>query len=397
MTQSSFFRAFASKEALLLELVRRMFGGQFALAEQHSGIEDPVLLYAVETSLQLHIAELTEPLRELYVVGYSLPTTSAYIYQSMVGRLQSIFGKYMPDLELKDFYEMEIASASIMRGFMAMPCDVYFTMEAKISRFLECSLKLYDVPQEQRKGVIAAVLQMDLRRMAEETKTREADCFYNHLKKPGLSIIGEFKKASPSLGTITSKIDLMERISEYNASVDAISCLTEEDHFHGNVAYLKEIRAKSSLPILRKDFMICEYQFYEAKVIGADAVLLITAILDDAQMHDFYQLAGELELDVLVETHDEAEVERAMKINPRIIGVNNRNLKDFTISLEHTRRLRPYVPEDKVFVAESGITGDEDVRFLRDCGVDAFLIGRAFMESENPKALAQKWKELYQA
>ena len=114
-----------SKEALLLELVRRMFGGQFALAEQHSGIEDPVLLYAVETSLQLHIAELTEPLRELYVVGYSLPTTSAYIYQSMAGRLQSIFGKYMPDLELKDFYEMEIASASIMRGFMAMPCDVY--------------------------------------------------------------------------------------------------------------------------------------------------------------------------------------------------------------------------------------------------------------------------------
>ena len=147
MTQSSFFRAFASKEALLLELVRRMFGGQFALAEQHSGIEDPVLLYAVETSLQLHIAELTEPLRELYVVGYSLPTTSAYIYQSMAGRLQSIFGKYMPDLELKDFYEMEIASASIMRGFMAMPCDVYFTMEAKISRFLECSLKLYDVPR----------------------------------------------------------------------------------------------------------------------------------------------------------------------------------------------------------------------------------------------------------
>lgn len=241
------------------------------------------------------------------------------------------------------------------------------------------------------------ISESQMRRMAEETKTREANCFYNHLKKPGLSIIGEFKKASPSLGTITSKIDLMERIAEYNASVDAISCLTEEDHFHGNVEYLKEIRAKSQLPILRKDFMICEYQFYEAKVIGADAVLLITAILDDAQMHDFYQLARELELDVLVETHDEAEVERAMKINPRIIGVNNRNLKDFTISLEHTRRLRPYVPEDKAFVAESGITGDEDVRFLRDCGVDAFLIGRAFMESENPKALAQKWKELYQA
>lgn len=233
-----------------------------------------------------------------------------------------------------------------------------------------------------------------MRSMAE--KTRSSDCFYENLKKPGLSIIGEFKKASPSLGEIHSKIDLMERISEYNESVDAISCLTEEDHFHGNVDYLKEIRQKSSLPVLRKDFMIDEYQFYEAKAIGADAVLLITAILDDVQMHDFYMLARELSLDVLVEVHNEEEIERAMKINPRIIGVNNRNLKDFTISLENTKRLRSYVPGDKVFVAESGITGDGDVEFLRDCGVDAFLIGRAFMESENPKALAKKWKELYQ-
>lgn len=235
-----------------------------------------------------------------------------------------------------------------------------------------------------------------MRSMAEKTKTRSSDSFYENLKKTGLSIIGEFKKASPSLGEIHSKIDLMERISEYNESVDAISCLTEEDHFHGNVDYLKEIRQKSSLPVLRKDFMIDEYQFYEAKAIGADAVLLITAILDDVQMHDFYMLARELSLDVLVEVHNEEEIERAMKINPRIIGVNNRNLKDFTISLENTKRLRPYVPGDKVFVAESGITGDGDVEFLRDCGVDAFLIGRAFMESENPKALAKKWKELYQ-
>lgn len=243
----------------------------------------------------------------------------------------------------------------------------------------------------------ARISETQMRRLAEETKTRAVNCFYENLKKPGLSIIGEFKKASPSLGQITSKIDLMERISDYNASVDAISCLTEEDHFHGNVEYLKEIRKKSDLPILRKDFMICEYQFYEAKAIGADAVLLITAILDDVQMHDFYELARELQLDVLVETHDKAEIERAMRIDPRIIGVNNRNLKDFSISLENTKRLRPYVPEEKVFVAESGITGDADVAFLRDCGVDAFLIGRAFMESENPKALAKKWKELYQA
>ena len=196
------------------------------------------------------------------------------------------------------------------------------------------------------------------------------------------------------MGQISQKIDLMERIDIYNASVDAISCLTEEDHFCGNVDYLKQIREKSKLPILRKDFMIEEYQFYEAKAIGADAVLLIAAILDDAQLRDFYQLARELGLDVLVETHDEAEMERALKINPRILGVNNRNLKDFTISLENTRRLRPYVPADKVFVAESGIMGDEDVKFLKECKVDAFLIGRAFMEAENPKELAESWKRL---
>jgi indole-3-glycerol phosphate synthase len=242
----------------------------------------------------------------------------------------------------------------------------------------------------------ARVSEQEMRALAEEKKNVQfaEHTFYENLKKPGISIIGEFKKASPSLGSITSKIDLMERIEDYNASVDAISCLTEEDHFHGNVDYLRQIREKSPLPILRKDFMIEEYQFYEAKVIGADAVLLITAILDDVQMHDFYQLARELNLDVLVETHDEKEVERALKIDSRIIGVNNRNLKDFSISLENTKRLRRYVPQDKVFIAESGIMGDADVAFLKEVGVDGFLIGRAFMESENPRALASRWKAM---
>ena len=164
--QSSFFHVFPSKEALLLELVQRMFAGQFDLAGQHSGAEDPVVLDAVETALQLHIADLTEPLRELYVMGYTLPSTSAFIYRSTAARLQKIFGEYLPNAEPKDFYEMEIASASIMRGFMSVPCDVYFTMEAKISRFLDCSLKLYDVPKEKRAAITAAVLQMDLHTMA---------------------------------------------------------------------------------------------------------------------------------------------------------------------------------------------------------------------------------------
>ncbi len=216
--------------------------------------------------------------------------------------------------------------------------------------------------------------------------------FFHNLGKEDISIIGEFKKASPSLGTISSPIDLNERIGKYNESVDAISCLTEEDHFHGDVEDLKGIRAKTKLPILRKDFMIDEYQFYEARVIGADAVLLITAILDDAQMRDFYALAKELKLDVLVETHDEYEIERALKIDPDIIGVNNRNLKDFSISLENTGRLRRYIPEDKIYVAESGIMSDDDVKYLKEVGVDAFLIGRALMESEDPAALAYRWK-----
>lgn len=257
---------------------------------------------------------------------------------------------------------------------------------------------LDDIVADKRKRIPehkALIPESEMIKMAEEAVkngSRPKNLFYNNLAKDGISIIGEFKKASPSLGVIKEKINLMDRIEEYNASVDAISCLTEEDHFNGNVEYLKQIREKSSLPIIRKDFMIEEYQFYEAKVIGADAVLLITAILDDAQMKAFYQLSRELDLDVLVETHDEEEIERALKIDPRIIGVNNRNLKDFSITLKNTERLRKYIPEDKVFVAESGIMSDDDVKFLKQVGVDGFLIGRAFMESENPRELAKKWK-----
>ncbi|MCM1258188.1 MAG: indole-3-glycerol phosphate synthase TrpC [Roseburia sp.] len=239
----------------------------------------------------------------------------------------------------------------------------------------------------------AKISEQEMRRLAEEEKGAGVS-FFQALKKEGISIIGEFKQASPSLGKIDSKIDLTERIDEYSQSVDAISCLTEEDHFLGNAEYLKKIRKMTELPILRKDFMIDTYQFYEAKVIGAQAVLLIAAILDDVMMKDFYQLTGELGMDALVEVHDEKEMERALKLDAKIIGVNNRNLKDFTISLETTKRLSGYMPEEKVFVAESGIVVDDDVKFLKECNVDAFLIGRAFMESENPKELAKRWKSL---
>lgn len=237
------------------------------------------------------------------------------------------------------------------------------------------------------------ISETEMRKMAESIH-REGASFYQALKKDGISIIGEFKQASPSLGKITSKIDLTERMEEYSASADAVSCLTEEDHFLGNADYLKKIRKMTKLPILRKDFMIDPYQFYEAKVIGADAVLLIAAILDDAEMKDFYQLSKELGLDALVEVHDEYEMERALKLDVDIIGVNNRDLRDFTIRLDTTKRLSVMVPKEKVFVAESGIITDEDVLFLKECRVDAFLIGRAFMEAENPGELAGRWKSL---
>ena len=234
----------------------------------------------------------------------------------------------------------------------------------------------------------------EVRSLAEGAKQTAKETFYEALKKPGLSIIGEFKKASPSLGNIQKTMELPDRIASYNTCVDAISCLTEEDHFHGNVEYFKEIRQMTPLPMLRKDFMIEEYQFYEAKAIGADAILLIAAILDQAQMDAFYQLTRELNLRALVEVHNEAEVEKALHTGCEIIGVNNRDLRDFTIRLETTKTLRKYVPKDKVFVAESGITEDANVAYLKECDIDACLIGRAFMETDDPRALAKKWKEL---
>ncbi len=168
MTQSSFFRAFASKEALLLELVRRMFGGQFALAEQHSGIEDPVLLYAVETSLQLHIAELTEPLRELYGWGIPCRPPRRISIRAWQGRLQSIFGKYMPDLELKDFYKWKLHRQASCGA--SWQCRVMFISpwKRKFLAFWNVRSSCMMCRRSREKGVIAAVLQMDLRRMAEE-------------------------------------------------------------------------------------------------------------------------------------------------------------------------------------------------------------------------------------
>lgn len=236
----------------------------------------------------------------------------------------------------------------------------------------------------------------EVRRAGEQAAKEETgrETFFEALKKPGLSVIGEFKQASPSLGNIKKTMELPDRIAAYNQSVDAISCLTEEDHFHGNIDYFKTIRNITPLPMLRKDFMIDPYQFYEAKAIGADAILLIAAILDEAQMKDFYQLTRELKMDALVEVHSEKEVEKSLRTGCRIIGVNNRDLRDFTIRLDTTKRLRQTVPSEYCFVSESGLTNDEEVRYVKQCGVDACLVGRALMETDHPELVVQRWKDL---
>ncbi len=167
MTPSSFFRAYPNKEAILLEFVKWIFVGQYDLAQKISGSDDPMVICAVEAGLELHTAELSEQLRELFVTAYSLPTTSNYIYRVMSERLYQVFRHLMPEAKAKDFYEMEIASASMIRGYMAVQCDMYFTIEAKITRFLDCALKLYNTEEKERKRIIDLTLSMDLHSTAE--------------------------------------------------------------------------------------------------------------------------------------------------------------------------------------------------------------------------------------
>lgn len=168
ISSGSPFGMFGNKEGVLRELVMQMFGGQFAMAAQFAGEQaDPLFLYALETSIQLHIAEQSEQLRELYVMAYTLPTTAEYIYEQMTPKIQHIFSPYLPEVSAKDIYELEIASSGVMRGLMAKPCDIYFTIERKIYRFLSSCFKLYEVPRETYLPVIEKIVQMDLGTVAK--------------------------------------------------------------------------------------------------------------------------------------------------------------------------------------------------------------------------------------
>ena len=211
--------------------------------------------------------------------------------------------------------------------------------------------------------------------------------FENALKKSGISFICECKKASPSKGLIAPEFPYINIAKDYeNAGADCISVLTEPKWFLGSDEYLKEIANSVSIPCLRKDFTVDEYMIYEAKLLGASAVLLICSILSKAQIKEYIAICDELGLSALTEAHDESEVQTALDAKARIIGVNNRNLKDFTVDTENSSRLRSLIPSDVLFVAESGVSSAEDVKKLCEIGADAVLIGETLMKSSDKKA-----------
>ncbi len=205
------------------------------------------------------------------------------------------------------------------------------------------------------------------------------------------AVIAEVKKASPSKGVLRPDFiaaDIAQSYAEHGAA--CLSVLTDRQFFQGQPDYLKQARASCDLPVLRKDFLVDPYQVYEARAMGADCILLIAACLDDAQMADFEAIARGLGMAVLVEVHDGAELDRALRLKTPLVGVNNRNLRTFEVSLDTTLDLMPRLPADRLLVTESGILSAADVRRMRDAGVHAFLVGEAFMRAPEPgEALAE--------
>ena len=204
--------------------------------------------------------------------------------------------------------------------------------------------------------------------------------FKDNISNKDEAIIAEIKKASPSAGVIVDAFDPVTKAIDYEAfGASALSILTEEDFFMGSVDYLKDVKKVPALPILRKDFIIDEYQLYESKLIGADCILLIASILSDHQIKDFINITKKLELDYLIEVHDENELQRVEHFEDALIGVNNRNLKTFEVDLDNSVRLRNVFKQKNIFIAESGIKSREDMNYLKLNGINVFLIGESLM------------------
>ena len=220
------------------------------------------------------------------------------------------------------------------------------------------------------------------------------DAFLDRMRKPGMSFICEIKRASPSKGVISEDFPYLDIARSYQtAGADAISCLTEPKWFLGSDDIFRDIRRETVIPMLRKDFTVDEYQIYQAKAMGADAVLLICALLDTRTLAQYLDTSRRLGLAALVEAHDEAEIHSAVSAGARIIGVNNRNLKDFSVDFSNASRLRELVPPECVYVAESGVSSPKDVTALKRIGADAVLMGEVLMRAKDRAALLQEMRE----
>lgn len=217
--------------------------------------------------------------------------------------------------------------------------------------------------------------------------------FEKALKKPEISLICEIKKASPSKGVIDPDFDYLKIAKEYEAGdADAVSCLTEPKWFLGSDEIFVNIRKTIALPMLRKDFVVDEYQIYQAKLLGANCILLIVSLLNKETLEKYINLATSLGLSALVETHDEEEIKTALSSGAKMLGVNNRNLKDFSVDLNNAKRLRELIPENVIYVAESGIASLSDAKMLKEAGADALLIGEFLMRSDDKALLIKKIK-----
>ena len=233
----------------------------------------------------------------------------------------------------------------------------------------------------------------ELQTTAQNLKTVSG--FKTTLENPGLHVIAEIKQASPSKGVIVEDFPYLQIAHEYrNAKVDAISVLTEPHYFHGKLTYLREVSEHVPTPVLRKDFTINEYMIYEAKANGASVILLIVAILSDQQLEQYRNLAESLGMDAIVEAHDESEVHRAIKSGAKIIGINNRNLKNFTVNFKNSIHLKKLIPNNILTISESGIKTQKDVDVLRDAGFNAILVGETLMRSTNKEQLIRQFKKV---
>ena len=253
---------------------------------------------------------------------------------------------------------------------------------------------LSKIISEKRKEVERAralMSEQKLKELAQKTYVKSA--FKRNIARPHhINLIAELKKASPYRGIIRGDFNPLKIALTYQANgASALSVLTDERFFEGNLKILKELKGKVTLPLLRKDFIIDEYQIYESLYWGADAILLIAHILTEEELANFYRIAKDMGMDVLVEVHNEEDMDKALKSGASIIGINNRDLTTFRIDLSTTQRLVRLIPENKIKVSESGIKTYEDVMFLKSLGIDAVLIGEVFMEADN---IATKMREV---